>query len=256
MTDGTGTTTYGYDTGNRLTTVTKGVDTFTYVSDPSGNVTSRTYPDGRTITATFNDAGETATVNDGNGAVTYTYDPAGNLNQMVLPAGVTQNRVYDRASRLTNINNQRAGGVFSQFTYTRDANGNPTAIDIAGTGAPTLDSQRNTFDTYDRLTKTCFTTTTCTTANQTIWTYDKVGNRLNQSKDLFPCGMTDDQVERSIREAYGNSRLVATQYRFDGVVAKRLQGRSGQLVIEMWLNVDERIIETAYPIVGGWRIGG
>jgi RHS repeat-associated protein len=55
-----------------------------------------------------------------------------------------------------------------------------TASDIAGTGAPTLDSQRNTFDTYDRLTKTCFTTTTCTTANQTVWTYDKVGNRLTE----------------------------------------------------------------------------
>jgi RHS repeat-associated protein len=180
MTDGTGTTTYGYDAGNRLATVTKGADTFTYVSDPGGNVTSRTYPDGRTVTATFNDAGETATVNDGNGAVTYAYDPAGNLNQMVLPAGVTQNRVYDRASRLTNINNQRAGGVFSQFTYTRDGNGNPTAIDVAGSGAATLDSQRNTFDTFDRLTKTCFTTTTCATANQTAWTYDKVGNRLTE----------------------------------------------------------------------------
>jgi hypothetical protein len=40
------------------------------------------------------------------------------------------------------------------------------------------------------------------------------------------------------------------------VIAKRLHDRSGQMVIEMWLNVDKLAIESAYPVVGEWRIGG
>jgi RHS repeat-associated protein len=39
---------------------------------------------------------------------------------------------------------------------------------------------RHTYDSADRLTKTCFTMTTCATANQTTWSYNRVGSRLSE----------------------------------------------------------------------------
>lgn len=42
-----------------------------------------------------------------------------------------------------------------------------------------------------------------------------------------------------------------TQTETDGVDKRyRLQGRSGKQVIEMWSNVVQDIIETAYPVYG------
>jgi RHS repeat-associated protein len=79
------------------------------------------------------------------------------------------------------VSNSSAIGVFSKFTYVRDANGNPTDVDyMNGTGLVPAESQRLTYDNADRLTKVCQTVTTCTTANQTVWTYDKNGNRSTE----------------------------------------------------------------------------
>ena len=44
MSDGFGTVSYVYDALDRLTSVTRAADTFSYGYDPAGNVTERTYP--------------------------------------------------------------------------------------------------------------------------------------------------------------------------------------------------------------------
>jgi RHS repeat-associated protein len=105
----------------------------------------------------------------------------GNNTAQGFPNGVTQTRTYDRASRLNTIVTAGPGGPIGGFAYTRDVNGNPIGVDVSGpAGVIPVESMRNTFDNADRLTRTCFTTTTCTTANQTVWTYDRVGNRLTE----------------------------------------------------------------------------
>jgi RHS repeat-associated protein len=185
MTDGTGTSTYTYDAGNRVTEIIKGGDVWAYGYDQAGNVTSRTLPGGVSTTATFDDAGQQTTLVDLTGGPaktsTYGYDLAGNRTGMLFPNGVTQSRSFDRAARLTTIINTGPSGLIGGFVYTRDANGNPTAVDVSGpAGAIATESTRNTYDNADRLTKTCFTATTCTAANQTVWTFDKVGNRLTE----------------------------------------------------------------------------
>ena len=95
------------------------------------------------------------------------------------------------------MNNSSAAGVLSKFTYTRDANGNPTGVDYTnGTGLVPGESQRLTYDNADRLTKVCQTATTCTAANQTVWSYDKNGNRLTekvgaQAQSVYTYDATD-----------------------------------------------------------------
>jgi RHS repeat-associated protein len=132
---------------------------------------------------TYDDAGQLSTHKDQTGALTtFGYDGAGNMTSLVLPNGVTQSRAYDRASRLATIANVGPAGAIGGFTYGRDNNGNPVSVDVAGpAGVIVTESMRNTYDNYDRLTKTCYTTaTTCTAANTTSWTYDKVGNRSTE----------------------------------------------------------------------------
>ena len=45
--------TQAYDSGGRLTSVSRGSQTFGYGYDADGNVSSRTWPDGTTITAAY-----------------------------------------------------------------------------------------------------------------------------------------------------------------------------------------------------------
>ena len=181
VTDGTGTWTYAYDAADRVASITQGADVYSYTYDAQGNTLSRTLPGGANSTAVFDDAGQMVSVADTSGTTTYTYDRIGNTLTTSLPNGVSQTRTYDRAARLATITNTGPGGPIGGFTYGRDANANPTSIDVSGpTGVIATESTRNTYDNYDELTKTCFTTTTCNTGNTTTWTYDKNGNRLTQ----------------------------------------------------------------------------
>jgi hypothetical protein len=70
------------------------------------------------------------------------------------------------------------------------------------------------------------------------------GVRAIQSgiKDLFPPGMTSEQIERAVRQAYRYGEKVATQG--ERVLVR---GQSNGLTIEMWVNRTTRTIETAYP---------
>jgi RHS repeat-associated protein len=181
MVDGAGTTTYAYDAADRVNLITRGTDTWTYTYDSAGNITSRTVPGGANSTATFDDAGQLTGLADTAGSTSFGYDQVGNNTTLGFPNGVTQTRTYDRASRLNTIATAGPGGPIGGFTYTRDPNGNPTAVDVSGpTGVIVAESMRNTYDNADRLTKTCFTTTTCATANQTVWTYNAIGSRLTE----------------------------------------------------------------------------
>ena len=186
MSDGTGVTTYGYDTANRVTSITKGADTATYGYDAAGNVTSRTVA-GVTTGASFDDAGQLAAVTDPGGITTYAYDRVGNVTGVVMANGVAQTRTFDRAGQLSGLVTSGPGGPVGGATYTRDGNGNPVSVDVSGPGGViATESMRLTYDRADRLTRACFTTTTCTATNRTQWAYDTVGNRLSETVGATP----------------------------------------------------------------------
>jgi RHS repeat-associated protein len=70
------------------------------------------------------------------------------------------------------------------------------------------------------------------------------GTRISKLKNLFPSCMTKEEIEKAILEAYKNASKLATQG--DRIL---LQGKSGKMVIEMWLNKITNTIETAYHVV-------
>jgi RHS repeat-associated protein len=187
MVDGTGTTTYGFDTADRMVSAVKGADTFGYTYDNAGNVLTRTVPGGANTTAAYDDAGQLATLVSTGGTHRFGYDLAGNLTEMEFPNLVKQTRSYDRASRLSSIVNTDPNpqSPYGSLSFVRDNNGNPTEINATaigfGTGFP-AEKITNTYDNFDRLTSTCYSlpAAACVAANKTVWSYDKVGNRLTE----------------------------------------------------------------------------
>jgi RHS repeat-associated protein len=188
MSDGSGTVSYQHDNLDRLTSVTRGSNGFSYGYDVAGNLTSRGYPDGTQIAYNYDDDNRLASIASGGASTGYGYDSAGNLTQTTLPAanGYVETRTYDRAGRLAEVKSARGASTLSDYIATLDPVGNPTQI--AQTGAVSATTGYG-YDANDRLTSVCFQAGNCPGAGDPFirWSYDKVGNRLTQTR---PTGTT------------------------------------------------------------------
>lgn len=184
MSDGSGSVAYVYDQLDRLTSVQRGSDTFSYTYDNASNVATRTYPGGTQYTYAYDDDDRLASVLLGsNTLASYGYDPVSNLKTTTLGNGVVATNVWDPAGRLTEISNVKGSTTISSQTLTLDPVGNPTQIaNQAG------QAMRYEYDVRDELTQVCFNTSSCTGATDYIrWTYDPVGNRKTEVR---PAGTT------------------------------------------------------------------
>ena len=100
----TGTQSFTYDLADMVTSTT-GVDgNMSYVYNSSLEPTSITYPNGKTVTRSYNPEGQLSSVTDWNNNTTsYSYGPDGNLDTETLPNGITGSFSYDPASELSSI---------------------------------------------------------------------------------------------------------------------------------------------------------
>src|SRR5690606_3175193 len=73
------------------------------------------------------------------------------------------------------------------------------------------------------------------------------GAGIKQGKrgDLFPEWMTGNQIEKAVREAYKNGNRIGSREGGNKVI---VQGMAVGLLIEMYVNVKTKTIETAYPV--------
>ncbi|NUP45883.1 MAG: hypothetical protein HOW97_01000 [Catenulispora sp.] len=188
LTDPTGTRTQGFDSLGRLTSVSRGGQSFGYTYDADGNTTSRTWPDGTTVSSSYNAADQLTGMTvqggqagGGTAAYGFSYDPAGRLSSTTYPTAnhLTTDRTYDAAGRLSDLNSHSDAGTVARYQLTRDAKGNPTGITTSrGT---TSQHVAYTYDLFDRLTAACVGTDCGSTATgKTAYTYDAIGNRLSQ----------------------------------------------------------------------------
>src|SRR5205823_10652579 len=77
-----------YDTGGRVIAQTDGAGTTTYSYDTADRLTAVHFPDGTSRTYTYLAGGQLKTVVDGGGAMAYSYDHAGRLATAVDTSGV------------------------------------------------------------------------------------------------------------------------------------------------------------------------
>ncbi len=189
LADPTGVRTQGFDSLGRLTSVSRGGQSFGYGYDADGNVTSRTWPDGTAITSSYNTAGQLTalSVQGGQAGATaaqysFAYDPSGRLAKTTYPTAnhLVTDRTYDRAGRVSDLNSHNDAGTAARFQTTRDPVGNPTGVTT--TRGSASQHVAYTYNVFDRLTAACVGADCGTSATGKIaYSYDEVGNRLSQT---------------------------------------------------------------------------
>ncbi|MFD5257292.1 DUF6531 domain-containing protein [Streptomyces bobili] len=228
--DSTPDATFGYDDAGRMTaranakisedfvydavgnlTKTRG---FAYTYDAAGQILTRKYADGNTITYTYDNDGRTATMLADGKTTTYTWDPADSLTRSALPNTETEDRAYDRAGRLTAVTSAKAGTTVTKTALTLSPAGLPTHVDVTrasvGTGGYDL-----TYDTAGRLTSGCFPqpwVTGCAASRTTAYTYDKVGNRLTSTLGATSTSYAYDAADQLTSATTGTT---TTAYGYD-----------------------------------------
>ncbi|WP_246607519.1 DUF6531 domain-containing protein [Paractinoplanes toevensis] len=191
--DPTGVISYDYDVTDRLNSVTRGSEVFRYEYDSSDRVTTRTYPDGTTIGAEYDEGDRITglTANRGGTSANYgfSYDVADHLTGIDYPSatGIDESRTFDRAGRMTRIAATKGDTTLSAFDLTLDKVGNPTKIvkTSGEPGQPTItEATAYTYDAANRLTAECYGAQSCSgaSASRNDYTYDLVGNRTTMKR--------------------------------------------------------------------------
>ncbi|HEY3567277.1 MAG TPA: DUF6531 domain-containing protein [Thermoanaerobaculia bacterium] len=170
MTDGTGTSTWTWDTLHHLTSTTNGAGrTVGYHYDLGGRLTAIDYPGATgTVVHGYDDADRLTGVTDWNGKqTTFGYDADSQLTSEIYPNGTTATTTFDRAGRPTGIQHAPSSSPaapFASFTYGRSGAGLVTSVAASGVPAGThtygydpldhltgVDSALYTYDTADNL---------------------------------------------------------------------------------------------------------
>ncbi|MDR7419859.1 MAG: RHS repeat-associated core domain-containing protein [Armatimonadota bacterium] len=190
MVDPIGTTTYGYDSLDRLTsTQYPDSKTVTATYDRAGNRVTLTNPGGVTTQAQYDGANRLTQLTQGTLTWAFTYDAAGNRTRLTHPNGTSTDYAYLGNTWLSSITDKTPGGVAFQTTsYSYDQNGNRTS-QTDSSGQATFG-----YDDLNRLTSAAYPGGYGTWG----WTYDEVGNRLTQTG---PSGTTTYTYD-------GNNRLL------------------------------------------------
>jgi len=201
MIDGSGTTTYSYDSLGRLTDQTNGaLQHVSYGYDLADQLTSIGYPDALTpldltdpqsqqqhvqegtVTRTYDDDGNLASVTDWlNHQTTFNYDADGNLTSEQRPNGTTATYAFDRNDGMTSIDD-----VTGHTDYGRT----PEEL-LSSVTPPGQSQQLFDYDGAQRL----------TSAGSAAYTYDAADN-LTQTTD--PAG-------QAVSQSFDNANELATQ---------------------------------------------
>jgi YD repeat-containing protein len=127
MTDGTGTSTWTYDSLHRTVSTTNGASqTVGYTYDLRDMPTTITYPGSHNVTYAYDDAGRMHTVTDWlSNTTTIDYDHNSNIATETFPSSpnLVDTFTDNAADQLTNIADVASGSTLFSATYTRDSDG-------------------------------------------------------------------------------------------------------------------------------------
>ncbi len=149
MADGTGTSTWAYDSLGRLLSHKNGAGSVSgYGYDLKGQITSITYPGGLKVTRLYDAAGRMTKVTDWKArSSTFTYDQHANLRTQTVPSvpAVRDTFAYSRTDDLLGTTSTRLSSTpvrLASFGYTRDA------ADMLASAAVTLNAVAQPKETY------------------------------------------------------------------------------------------------------------
>jgi len=207
MADGSGNTTYNYDSLDRLTTKAAPAGTLSYSYDGAGNLASisSNHANGVLVSYAYDELNRLSTVEDsrlqGSNTTTYTYDPASNVATVAYPNGLQSTFTYDQLNRVTGMNSSISG-----YTYTLGATGNRTQA-VESTGRTINWS----YDGIYRLTNETISNDPSKNNGSASYSLDPVGNRLSLNSSLpgVESGSfgynADDEVSTETYDLNGNT---------------------------------------------------
>ncbi|MGW1069077.1 DUF6531 domain-containing protein [Streptomyces aureus] len=225
ITDGTGTRTLAYDNADRPLSITSpgATNPFKYTYNNSGQVKTRTYPDGYGVSYDYDADGRVKTQTTGGKSFTYGWDEAGNLTSTQIPTttALAEARTYDRAGRLASVSEGTGA-----HKLTRDPDGRLVADQFTSATTTGL-ANRYSYDTVGRLTRACAdtaTTASCLDSTSgTTYDYDKVGNLATTTIGTTAATNTYDAADQLTKRVAGSTTTDLT-YDADGNLTKDAKG--------------------------------
>ncbi len=207
VTEVNGTTTYSYDTQDRLTRIDYPSGNYIeYQYDLNGNRT-QVQTANQTVDYTFDQLNRLKTVTDATGTTTYTYDAVGNRATQVNANGTVASYSYDDLNRLTDlVHTDALNTILASYSYELGPNGNRLSL-TEGTG-------RYVEYDYDDLYRLLIETVTDPINGNHFsqWSYDAVGNRLQQNIDGVVTTYSYNDNDHLITETENG---VVTSYVYD-----------------------------------------
>jgi RHS repeat-associated protein len=182
--DAAGTLDVTYDPRGQVTERKRTVDGLTFVTGYSRDSMNRirrvTYPDGYTITYSYDDGGNAAAVYDGAGTLVVggiTYNALGEITGMSFGNGVVSSTSYDSGGIITALAATAPGGAtVQQKTIVADANRN--VLSIADGRDPAV-SQAFSYDALNRL------VSAKGVYGAETYAYDEIGNLVQKGNLAF-----------------------------------------------------------------------
>jgi RHS repeat-associated protein len=181
MTDGTGTTTWSWDSLHRMTSTTNGAgQTIGYHYDLADRLTAIDYPGTTgTVTRAYDNADRLTAVTDWNAhQTTFSYDADSDLTSQTYPNGTTATTSYDRTGQLTGIQHAptaNPAAPFASFSYGRDGAG--LLNSVTSTGVP-ADTHSYGYNSLNQLTG----------VDTASYSYDPANNltkRLDNTRQIY-----------------------------------------------------------------------
>jgi RHS repeat-associated protein len=186
MADLTGTTSYSYDSRDRLLTKSTPEGSLTYTYDVAGNrKTVQSDSGAYDVGYGYDELNRLTSVTDhvtGGGTTSYHYDDGGRLSSYDYPNGISSGFTYDALSRVQSIKIGSALGTANEslvasFGYTFYATGNRhTVAELSGRGVTWG------YDNLWRLTSEAIAGSAV--AGSIGYVYDNVGNRVSRTSSV------------------------------------------------------------------------
>jgi RHS repeat-associated protein len=247
MTDATGTTTYQYDSRDRLTKKATPFGALLYTYDAVGNLTSlrASAADGVSVRYTYDVMNRLSEVVDeraARGTSSHDYDENGNLAGVSYPNGVRATYTYDSLNRLTGLSAD-GGSTLARYAYTLGAAGN--RLSLTEHGGRTVNY---TYDSLYRLTEEAVGGGPG--AGVVAYTYDAAGNRLSRVSTVasVPSSASsydaNDRLDGDTYDANGNTTASGPHtYAYDS--EDRLTVADGGAVVFAYDGDGNRVAKTA-----------
>ncbi len=224
-----GSSTFGYDNFDRLTSKTTAQGTINYSYDSAGQRTGMTVVGQPAVTYTYDNANRLTQVTQGANSVAFSYDTLSRLISITRSNGIIVEHSYDAGSNLTGITFKKDATALGNLTYEYDAAGKRTKM--GGTFARTGLPQSMTSTAYNALNQlTQIGTATLTYDNNGNLTSDGTNtytwNARNQLASMSGPGLTASfQYDASGNRVAKTINGVSTNYLYDGAnIVQELSG--------------------------------